>query len=209
MSDFVGGGNGEFSEGIAIIGMSGRFPGARNLEEFWRNLRDGVESVSFFSDEQLRAAGMDPAVRRDPAYVGAGGVLEDIDLFDASFFGFNPREAEAMDPQQRLFLESAWETIENAGYDPARYPGSIGVYGGTGFSTYFFNVYQNADLVKLLGGHQIMIGNDKDHLTTHVSYKFNLRGPSMTVQTACSTSLVAVCVACRSLLDYQCDMALA
>jgi acyl transferase domain-containing protein/acyl carrier protein len=209
MSDLVGGGNGEFPEGIAIIGMSGRFPGARNLDEFWRNLRDGVESVSFFSDEQLKAAGIDPAVRRDPAYVGAGGVLDDIDLFDASFFGFNPREAEAMDPQQRLFLECAWETIENAGYDPARYPGSIGVYAGTGFSTYFFNVYQNADLVKLLGGHQIMIGNDKDHLATHVSYKFNLRGPSITVQTACSTSLVAVCVACRSLLDYQCDMALA
>lgn len=209
MSDFLGSGNGEFPEGIAIVGMSGRFPGARNLDEFWRNLRDGVESVSFFSDEQLKAAGLDPAVRRDPTYVGAGGILEDIDLFDASFFGFNPREAEAMDPQQRLFLECAWETLENAGYDPAKYPGSIGVYAGTGFSTYFFNVYQNVELVKLLGGHQIMIGNDKDHLTTHVSYKFNLRGPSMTVQTACSTSLVAVCVACRSLLDYQCDMALA
>jgi acyl transferase domain-containing protein len=199
----------DLPESIAIIGMSGRFPGARNLDEFWRNLRDGVESVSFFSDEELRQAGLDPAVRRDPNYVGAGGVLPDIDLFDAALFGFNPREAEAMDPQHRLFLECAWESLENAGYDPARYRGSIGVYAGTGFSTYFFNLYQNQELMSLLGGHQVMIGNDKDHLTTHVSYKLNLRGPSMAVQTACSTSLVAVCVACRSLLDFQCDMALA
>ena len=197
------------SDTVAIIGMSGRFPGARNLVDFWNNLRGGVESISFFTDEELRTAGVDPSVRQDASFVGAGGVVADIDLFDASFFGFNPREAEAMDPQQRLFLECAWETMENAGYDSFRYPDSIGVYAGTGFSTYFFNIYQNAELVQLLGGHQVMIGNDKDHLTTHVSYKFNLRGPSMAVQTACSTSLVAVCIACRSLLDYQCDMAFA
>ena len=194
---------------IAIIGMSGRFPGANNLEEFWRNLRDGVESVSFFSDEELRQAGVNPSIRRDSNYVGAGGVLADIDLFDARFFGFSPRDAEAMDPQQRIFLEIAWEALENAGYDPTKYAGSIGVYAGTGISTYFFNIYENKELLNLLGGHQVMIGNDKDHLTTHVSYKLDLRGPSMSVQTACSTSLVAVCVACRSLLDYQCDMALA
>ncbi|MGH9398365.1 MAG: SDR family NAD(P)-dependent oxidoreductase [Terriglobia bacterium] len=199
----------ELTEGIAIIGMSGRFPGARDLDQFWRNLRDGVESVSFFSDEQLKEAGMNPEVRQDPNYVGAGGVLPDIEMFDASFFGFNPREAEAMDPQHRLFLECAWETMENGGYDPQKYSGSVGVYAGTGFSTYFFNLYENQALASLLGGHQIMIGNDKDHLTTRVSYKLNLRGPSLTIQTACSTSLVAVCVACRSLLDYQCDMALA
>jgi acyl transferase domain-containing protein/acyl carrier protein len=199
----------ELLNGIAIVGMSGRFPGANNLDEFWRNLRDGVESVSFFSDDDLRRAGVDPAVRRDPDYVGAGGVLAGVDLFDAGFFGFNPREAEAMDPQHRIFLETAWEALENAGYDPAKYPGSIGVYAGTGISTYFFNIYDNKELLNLLGGHQVMIGNDKDHLTTHASYKFDLRGPSVTVQTACSTSLVAVCMACRSLLDYQCDMALA
>jgi len=196
-------------DAIAIIGMSGRFPGARDLSEFWNNLCSGVESISFFTDQQLREAGVEPSVRQDPAFVGAGGVLQDIDLFDASFFGFNPRETEAMDPQHRLFLECAWETMENAGYDSSRYPDSIGVYAGTGFSTYLFNVLQNAELANLLGGHQVMIGNDKDHLTTHVSYKFNLRGPSLAVQTACSTSLVAVCIACRSLLDYQCDMAFA
>lgn len=207
MSDSIR--NDEFPDGVAIIGMSGRFPGARNLDEFWRNLHDGVESISFLSDADLGAAGVDPAMRRDPSYVGAGGVLQDIDRFDAAFFGFNPREAEAMDPQHRLFLECAWETMENAGYDAETSPDSIGVYAGTGFSTYFFNVIQNAELVNLLGGHQIMIGNDKDHLTTHVSYKLNLRGPSIAVQTACSTSLVAVCTACRSLLDFQCDLALA
>lgn len=196
-------------DAIAIIGMSGRFPGARDLSEFWNNLSIGVESISFFTDQQLMDAGVDPSVRQDPSFVGAGGVLKDIDLFDASFFGFNPREAEAMDPQQRLFLECAWETMENAGYDSSRFPDSIGVYAGTGFSTYLFNVLQTAELVNLLGGHQVMIGNDKDHLTTHVSYKLNLRGPSLAVQTACSTSLVAVCLACRSLLDYQCDMAFA
>jgi acyl transferase domain-containing protein len=196
-------------DSIAVIGMSGRFPGAQDLVRFWQNLRDGVESISFFSDAALTEAGTDPAVRQDPRYVGAGGVLSDIDLFDASFFGFNPREAEIMDPQQRLFLECAWEALENAGCDPGRCAGAIGVYAGTGISTYFFNLYQNEELVNLVGGHQIMIGNDKDHLTTHVSYKFNLRGPSVTVQTACSTSLVAVSLACRSLLDYQCDMALA
>jgi acyl transferase domain-containing protein/acyl carrier protein len=197
------------SNAIAIIGMSGRFPGARNLLEFWKNLCAGVESVSFFTDEQLRNAGVDLSVRQDPSYVGAGGVLDDIDLFDASFFGFNPREAEAMDPQHRLFLECAWEAMENAGYDATRCADPIGVYAGTGFSTYLFNVLENPELVDLLGTHQVMIGNDKDHLTTHVSYKFNLRGPSLAVQTACSTSLVAVSVACRSLLDYQCDMAFA
>jgi acyl transferase domain-containing protein len=201
--------NHEIPDGIAIIGMSGRFPGARNLDEFWRNLDGGVESIVALSDQELLAVGVDPAIRLDPSYVGSGGFLQDIDLFDAAFFGFNPREAEAMDPQHRLFLECAWETLENAGYDAAKYRDSIGVYAGTGFSTYLLNVIQDANLVNLLGGHQIMIGNDKDHLTTHVSYKLNLRGPSLTVQTACSSSLVAVCLACRSLLDYQCDMALA
>ena len=196
------------TECIAVIGMSGRFPGAADLEAFWRNLRDGVESVSFFSEEELARAGVDPDLRRDPRFVGAGGVLDGIDMFDAAFFGFNAREAEVMDPQQRLFLEVAWEAFENAGYAPGA-GDVVGVFAGTGISTYFFNLYQHEDLVALLGGHQIMIGNDKDHLTTHVSYKLDLRGPSVTVQTACSTSLVAVSVACRSLLDYECDMALA
>jgi acyl transferase domain-containing protein len=196
------------TECIAVIGMSGRFPGATDLETFWSNLRDGVGSVSFFSEEELARAGVSEDVQRDPRFVGAGGVLDDIDMFDADFFGFNAREAEVMDPQHRLFLECAWEAFENAGYAPG-VGGIVGVFAGTGISTYLFNLYQHNDLMSLLGGHQIMIGNDKDHLTTHVSYKFDLRGPSVTVQTACSTSLVAVSIACRSLLDYECDMALA
>jgi acyl transferase domain-containing protein/acyl carrier protein len=196
-------------EGIAIIGMSGRFPKARNVAQFWQNLRDGVECISFFSDEELQEAGIDSDVLTDPSYVKANGVLEDVELFDASFFGFNPRDAEILDPQQRLFLECAWETFEDAGYSPDTYRGLIGVYAGVGMSTYLDNIYSNPQIVELIGDYQILLGNDKDHLPTYVSYKFNLKGPSVAVQTACSTSLVAVCMACQSLLDYQCDMALA
>jgi acyl transferase domain-containing protein/acyl carrier protein len=196
-------------EGIAIIGMSGRFPGAKNMAEFWRNLRDGVESISFFTDEELRAEGIDEATLQNPAYVKAAGALEDTELFDASFFGFNPREAEIMDPQQRLFLECAWEAFEDAAYVPAKYQGSVGVYAGAGLNSYLSNIYANPEIVDLVGAYQIVLGNDKDHLTTLVSYKLNLKGPSIAVQTACSSSLVAVCLACQSLLNYQCDMALA
>lgn len=196
-------------DGIAIIGMSGRFPKAKNVAQFWQNLRDGVDCISFFSDEELQEAGIDPGVLTNPSYVKANGVLEDVDLFDASFFGFNPREAEILDPQQRLFLECAWETLEDAGYNPDAYRGLIGVYAGVGMSSYLDNIYSNSQIVELIGDYQILLGNDKDHLPTYVSYKFNLKGPSVAVQTACSTSLVAVCMACQSLLDYQCDMTLA
>jgi acyl transferase domain-containing protein/acyl carrier protein len=189
--------------------MSGRFPGAGNIAEFWRNLRDGAESVAFFSDEELRAAGIDAATLNDPSYVKAGGTLKDIELFDASFFGFNPREAEVLDPQQRIFLECAWESLEDAGYDPETYDGMIGVYAGMSMSSYLFNLYSNPELVQLVGDFQVALGNDKDNLPTSVSYKLNLKGPSIAIQTACSTSLVAICVACQSLLSYQCDMALA
>jgi acyl transferase domain-containing protein len=194
---------------IAIIGMSGRFPGARNVAEFWRNLRDGVESISFFSDEELTAAGVEAAVLRNPEYVRAGGVLEDVELFDAAFFGFNPKEADTLDPQQRLFLESAWEALEDAGYDPESYEGLIGVYAGSAGSSYLANLYSHPELIGTLGDFQIGLGNDKDNLPTSVSYKLNLKGPSMAIQTACSTSLVAIAVACQNLLSYQCDMALA
>lgn len=195
------------TEDIAIIGMSGRFPGARNIGKFWQNLRDGVESISFFSDQEL---GIDPAVLGDPNYVKARGVLDDIESFDASFFGFNPREADIMDPQQRLFLECAWEALENAGYDPEKYDGLIGVYAGANMNTYLlFNLYSNHEFIESVGDLQTIIGNDKDFLATRVSYELNLKGPSMAVQTACSTSLVAVCLACQGLLNYQCDMALA
>jgi len=195
---------------IAIIGMSGRFPGTKNVDEFWHNLRDGVESISFFSDQELLSSGIDPVLLSNPNYVKAGGVLEDIDLFDASFFGFNPREAEITDPQHRLFLECAWEALECAGYDPQSYKGLIAVYAGAGMNTYhLFNLHSNRDLVDSVGSFLMMIGNDKDYLTTRVSYKLNLEGPSVVVQTACSTSLVAVHLACQSLLSGECDMALA
>ena len=194
---------------IAIVGMSGRFPGARNLTEFWKNLRDGVESISFFSDEELLAAGVDKDSLSEPAYVKAGGSLADVELFDASFFGFNPREAEILDPQQRIFLECAWESLEDAGYDPETFEGSIGVYAGTSMSSYLYNLYSNPELVGLVGDFQVQLGNDKDNLPTSVSYKLNLKGPSIAIQTACSTSLVAVCVGAQSLLSYECDMALA
>ena len=196
-------------EDVAIVGMSGRFPGARNLAEFWDNLRNGVESIRFFSEEEVASAGTSLAVAKHPDFVNAGGVLEDVELFDASFFGFSPREAETLDPQQRLLLESAWQALEDAGYDPGTYRGSIGVYAGGVSSSYLFNILSNREHRELVGDFQVFTSNDKDHLTTRVSYKLNLKGPSITVQTACSTSLVAVAMACQSLVAYQCDMVLA
>ncbi|MBE9167120.1 SDR family NAD(P)-dependent oxidoreductase [Pleurocapsales cyanobacterium LEGE 06147] len=198
----------ESLEAIAIIGMAGRFPGAKNLEEFWQNLRDGVESVSFFPEEELLASGIERSLLDTPNYVKAGAVLEDIDLFDASFFDFNPKEAEITDPQHRLFLECAWEALENAGYDSQKYEGRTGVYGGASLNNYYSFAPNRARLGSAQS-YQTLIGNDKDFLTTRVSYKLNLTGPSITVQTACSTSLVAIVLACQSLLNYQCDLALA
>lgn len=198
----------ESIEKIAIIGMSGRFPGGKNIEQFWQNLKDGVESISVFSEEELISAGVDPALLNEANYVKAGGVLEDIDLFDAAFFELNPREAEITDPQHRLFLESAWSALENAGYDSQRCNSRIGVYAGASLSNYRSFDF-NSDRYGSATSYQTLIGNDKDFLTTRVSYKLNLKGPSITVQTACSTSLVAVSLACQSLLNYQCDMALA
>ena len=197
-------------EGIAIIGMAGRFPGAQNIDQFWQNLRDGVEGISVFTEEELAAAGIEPELLKDDNYVKAKGMIEDIDLFAASFFGYNPREAEVMDPQQRLFLECAWQALESAAYDPETYSGRIGTYAGAGWNSYLlFNIASNRDLLDSVVGYQTLIGNEKDHLTTRVSYKLNLTGPSIDVQTACSTSLVATSLACQSLLNYQCDLALA
>ena len=201
---------------VAVIGMAGRFPGARNIESFWRNLKNGVESIRFFTDEELAAAGVDAELLSNPSYVKARGALEDIDLFDAGFFGLIPREAETMDPQHRLFLETCWEALENAGYDPEKYDGAIGLCAGVNMSTYLFaNLGADREYIESLvsstdaGAFQIYLANEKDHLTTRVAYKLNLKGPAITVQTACSTSLVAVCQACQSLLSYQCDMVLA
>jgi phthiocerol/phenolphthiocerol synthesis type-I polyketide synthase E len=197
-------------EGVAVIGMAGRFPGARDLSEYWRNLRGGVEAITFFTDEELKEAGVDPARLGAPNFIKAKGVLEDGDKFDAAFFGFTPREAEIMDPQHRVFMECAWAALESAGYDPETYEGAIGLYGGASMDTYLlFNLMSNRDLLESVGLLQASVHNRTDHLTTHVAYELNLRGPSLTIQTACSTSLVALHTACQSVLNHECDMALA
>src|SRR5215831_10527185 len=195
---------------IAVIGMSGRFPGADNVSEFWRNLRDGVESISFFTNEELLSSGVEPEAVNQPDYVKASGALKnDIGLFDASFFGFSPKEAEIMDPQHRLFLECAWEALESSGYDAEQYEGLIGVYAGVGVNKYLMrNLCSGIDF-KSANDFRGLIGNDKDHLSTRISYKLNLGGPSVVVQSACSTSLVAVHLASQSLIAGECDIALA
>ena len=160
----------ELMEGIAIIGLAGRFPGANGVEQFWRNLCDGVESISNFTDESLISSGIDPAVLNDPNYIKASAILDDIELFDASFFDFNPRDAEMTDPQHRLFLECAWEALERAGYDSQRCESRIGVYAGASFNNYLsFDV--NRDPIGSVGSFQTLIGKDKDFLATRVSYK--------------------------------------
>jgi amino acid adenylation domain-containing protein len=206
-----------FENGIAIIGMSGRFPGAKSVAAFWENLKNGVETISRFKDSELEYTNATEALRQQGVKtVKARAVLQDVDMFDAAFFGIYPKEAELMDPQHRVFLECAWEALESAGYDPEAYPGLIGVYAGLSMNTYLLaNVMANRELAEKftgsyqVGHYQMMLGNDKDFLPTRVSYKLNLRGPSMTVQTACSTSLVAVSQACLALQNFQCDMALA
>ncbi len=194
--------------GIAVIGMSGRFPGAADVAELWDNLCRGVESIARFSAADLHAAGVDPALAADPRHVAAAGVLADADLFDAPLFQATPREAELLDPQQRVFLECAWAALEDAGYDPARHGHGIGVFAGASLSNYLlWNLLPAGEIQA--AGTQAVLGNDKDFLATRVSYKLGLTGPSIDVQTACSTSLVAVILACQSLLNYQCDVALA
>jgi acyl transferase domain-containing protein len=198
------------TDGIAIIGMAGRFPGANNIDEYWRNLRAGIESIRFFTDDELKQAGVDAARLHAPNFVKAKGAIENADRFDAAFFGFTPREAEIMDPQHRLFMECVWAALEDAGYDAETYAGAIGLYGGEGMNTYLLlNLMSNRDLLDSVGLLQASVQNRGDHLTTHVAYELNLKGPSLTVQTACSTSLVAVHTACQSLLNFECDLALA
>ncbi len=199
----------DLSGAIAVIGLAGRFPQAQDLDVFWQNLMDKKEVVTFFSEEELLEAGVAPELVHNPNYVPAHAVIEGVEDFDAAFFGYSPREAQMIDPQQRLFLECAWQAMENAGYDVDRCEGAVGVFGGQSMNQYLFNIMANPDKVQAFGWYQIILGNDKDFLTTRVSYKLNLRGPSMNMQTACSTSLVAVHVACQNLQNYQCDMALA
>ena len=195
---------------IAIIGMSCRFPGAATVEEYWKNLCDGIESITFFSDQELLDAGVAPSLIANPNYVKAAPMLRDVEMFDAAFFGYSPKDAALMDPQQRLFLEVCWEAFENAGYDPTDYPGKVGVLstGGGVVSTYLLAKLHHADLPGQTAS-TAHINNDKDFLSTRVSFKLNLRGPSFTVQSACSSSLLAVHQACRYLRFDDCDMMLA
>lgn len=197
-------------DAIAVIGMAGRFPGADNIDQFWANLRAGVESISTLTDEQMREGGVDEATLAHPKLVRRKGVIGDADKFDAEFFGYTPREAKVMDPQQRVFLECAWAALEHAGYDPDRYDGLVGVFAGMSLNRYLLHhLRTNPGAVADLGELELLIGGDKDFLASRLSYKFNLRGPSVVVQTACSTSLSAIVQACQALLAYQCDMALA
>ncbi|WP_050524812.1 type I polyketide synthase [Pseudorhodobacter wandonensis] len=196
---------------IAIVGMAAHLPGAGSVSQYWANLAAGVESIRQLSEAELLAAGESPARMRHRNYVPAAAPLDNFDHFDAEFFGFSPKEAAILDPQHRQFLEVAWEALEDAGHPPESFAGTIGVYGGCGMGSYFyFNLCSNPDLVENTGMFLLRhTGNDKDFLSTRVSHIFDLKGPSINVQTACSTSLVAVHYAAQALLTGECDMALA
>ncbi|HYO13132.1 MAG TPA: SDR family NAD(P)-dependent oxidoreductase [Thermoanaerobaculia bacterium] len=194
---------------IAITAMAGRFPGADSIETFWENLRNGVESIRFFTDEELLAAGADPSTLKRPGFVKAAPVLGDIESFDAALFGIPPHEAQLMDPQQRLFLECAWEALERAGRNGGGGEELVGVYAGLELNAYLHNLFANPEVIERAGAFQFELANDKDYMATRASYKLNLRGPSLTVQSACSTSLVAVHLASQGLLTGECDVAVA
>lgn len=200
----------EAMSGVAIIGMAGRFPGASNVGEFWRMLADGRTGITVFSDEELREAGVASENLASSSYVRSTATVSDVDKFDAEFFQFSPREAETIDPQHRLFLECCWAAMEDAGHDPLGGNRSVGVFAGCSINTYLLqNLLPRLGAELSLAGLQAGIASDKDFLSTRVSYKLNLQGPSLTVQTACSTSLVAVHLAVQSILLGECDLALA
>lgn len=194
-------------ERIAVVGLAGRFPGASTIEQFWQNLCNGVEARTPFSDEEL-AATVDPALLAYPGYVKSGFVLENIDQFDADFFRFDAQQARITDPQQRLFLECVWEALEVAGINITAYQGLVGVYAGASQSSYWAHARAG---MTLAAGNMLaeLIGNDKDYLATQTAYRLNLQGPCLSVQSACSTGLVAVHLACQSLLNHECDVAVA
>jgi len=197
------------STDVAIIGMSGRFPGAENVEQLWKNLLAKKNSISTWTADEI-----DPSVpaelRNDEYYVKARGVITDADKFDAGFFGVNPKVAALMDPQQRVFLETAWAALEDAAYDPAQFAGLTGVYAGMGNNTYFTrNVIGHPELIEQVGDFAVMTANEKDYIATRLAFEFDLRGPALSIHTACSTSLVAIAQAFKALRDGECDMALA
>ena len=192
---------------VAVVGLAGRFPGARNPEELWRNLERGVESIRTVGADELRAAGVDPRALADPAYVARAAPLDDFDCFDAAFFELPASEARVTDPQLRLALECSWEVLEGAGYDPRRLTGPVGVFVGASTGRYLAS-FSSAER-ELLGPLATEIATDGHFLATRISYLLDLRGPSLGVQTACSSSLVAVHLASESLLAGECDLAIA
>ena len=196
---------------IAIIGMDGRFPGASSITQFFENLKQGKESITFLTDEELRQAGVEESLIQDPHYVKTAFVLDNIDKFDASFFNIPPNDAQIMDPQQRLLMECAWATLENAGYIPDKLEPVVGMFCGSGgsVSSYLLECLKYNAAIRGETGSLEHLGNDKDFVGTKISYKLNITGPSINVQTACSTTAVAVRLACQSILNRESDMALA
>ncbi|MEV6606220.1 SDR family NAD(P)-dependent oxidoreductase [Kutzneria sp. NPDC051319] len=197
------------STDIALVGMAGRFPGAADVDELWAAIRAGRSGIRRFTDDELRANGVSPDLIDDPAYVKAGAVIDGIAEFDADFFGINPKEAQILDPQHRLLLEHCWHALEDAGCDPARFDGAVGVFAGTAWSTYLINNLMPAGAAREMGDMALALANEKDTLATRVAHLLGLSGPAFAIQSACSTSLVAVCVAASSLANFECDLALA
>ncbi|MEO6733666.1 MAG: amino acid adenylation domain-containing protein [Ferruginibacter sp.] len=194
---------------VAVIGMAGRFPGANTIEELWEVLKNGKETIRFFKKTELDAS-ISAEQKTDPDYVAARGVIDDADKFDAAFFGLNPKLAEVMDPQQRIFLEIAWEVLEQTGHVPQKYQGTVGVYAGTGTNTYYYNNVQSQPAtVKQVGSFQAMTVNEKDYISSRTAYQLNLKGPAVSVYSACSTSLLAIVQAVESIRKGQCDVAIA
>lgn len=199
----------DLTHAIAIVGIACRVPGADDKRAFWQLLEEGRDAISRFSSEDLLRAGCEPDLVAQPTYVRARGVLEEADGFDAAFFGYAPAEAAILDPQQRVFLETCWHALEDASFDPKRFEGRVGVFAGSGLSSHSANVIGNAALIEQIGVFPAMLAVDKDYVATRVSYDLDLTGPSFAVQTACSTSLVAVHLSVEQLLSGGCDVAIA
>ncbi|UCH93464.1 MAG: amino acid adenylation domain-containing protein [Candidatus Aminicenantes bacterium] len=194
---------------IAVIGMAGKFPGARHIEEFWENLKNGVESITFFTDDELKSEGVDDQLLENSNYIKARGIIEGVEYFDSSFFGFASVEAQIMDPQMRIFLQCVWHALEDAGYEPFCYDRRIGLYAGASPNLNWEGFASFTSLNQGLSGFMVAQLADKDFMCTHISYKLNLKGPAVSMQTACSTSLVAIHWAVQGLLNGECEMALA